>query len=419
MSNQLSSKIALAYTGTNATRPPNMFIMSRAPTPTDYQNFQLGDYWLYRVSLTANNGKLYVLLGLVANVANWALITGSSGIVEFLQGNTGLPVPPNASQVINVKGDGVGITIAGNPGTNTLTASLVGGGIATQSYATDPATGTAMPDASGKLTLAATDGLTISAAAHTVTYGVSGGGSIVTGLLTQDGHTVTPTAGVIQLSGGSNLTTTGTIGPNTATISLSGITQHSLQVGGAANALTQLGVATNGQLPIGSTGADPVLATLTAGSGVSITNAAGSITISSSVPSYTTGPFTPGLSFGGATTGITYSVQYGQYTQIGNVVFFSGGFILTNKGSAMGDALFTGLPHAIYSSDSTQTATGSSAYVTFSGGYTWLWGALIPSDTTIAINQGGSGVDVSTLTDAAFANNSAVNFTGLYFTSAT
>ena len=41
-------------------------------------------------------------------------------------------------------------------------------------------------------------------------------------------------------------------------------------------------MATNGQLPIGSTGADPVLATLTAGTGISITNGAGSITIASS-----------------------------------------------------------------------------------------------------------------------------------------
>jgi hypothetical protein len=58
------------------------------------------------------------------------------------------------------------------------------------------------------------------------------------------------------------------------------MTQHSLLLGGAnSHTINNLGVATNGQLPIGSTGADPVLATLTAGTGISITNAAGSITI--------------------------------------------------------------------------------------------------------------------------------------------
>lgn len=56
-------------------------------------------------------------------------------------------------------------------------------------------------------------------------------------------------------------------------------TAHSILLGQGTSAVTALGAATNGQLPIGSTGADPVLATLTQGSGISITNGAGSITI--------------------------------------------------------------------------------------------------------------------------------------------
>lgn len=61
------------------------------------------------------------------------------------------------------------------------------------------------------------------------------------------------------------------------------LTQYNLLMGGAnSHTITNLGSATNGQLPIGSTSASPVLATLTAGTGISITNGAGSITISSS-----------------------------------------------------------------------------------------------------------------------------------------
>ena len=56
-------------------------------------------------------------------------------------------------------------------------------------------------------------------------------------------------------------------------------TDHSLLVGSGTDPFTALGVATNGQLPIGSTGADPVLATLTEGDNITITNEAGSITI--------------------------------------------------------------------------------------------------------------------------------------------
>lgn len=50
---------------------------------------------------------------------------------------------------------------------------------------------------------------------------------------------------------------------------------------GTAAALNWLGPLTNGQLVIGSTGVAPVAATLTAGAGTSIVNAAGSVTISS------------------------------------------------------------------------------------------------------------------------------------------
>lgn len=56
-------------------------------------------------------------------------------------------------------------------------------------------------------------------------------------------------------------------------------TNHSLMIWGASNAITSLAL-TNGQLAIGSTGADPTATTITAGAGVAISNGAGSITIS-------------------------------------------------------------------------------------------------------------------------------------------
>lgn len=61
------------------------------------------------------------------------------------------------------------------------------------------------------------------------------------------------------------------------------LTDHGILLGSGTDAITPLGVATNGQLPIGSTGSDPVLATLTAGDGITITEGAGSITIESNV----------------------------------------------------------------------------------------------------------------------------------------
>lgn len=59
------------------------------------------------------------------------------------------------------------------------------------------------------------------------------------------------------------------------------LTQNAVLIGGASNDITSL-VLTDGQLAIGSTGLSPVAATLTAGTGVTITNGAGAITIEAS-----------------------------------------------------------------------------------------------------------------------------------------
>jgi hypothetical protein len=64
---------------------------------------------------------------------------------------------------------------------------------------------------------------------------------------------------------------------------LSTITDHGILLGSGTGAITPLGVATNGQIPIGSTGVDPVLATLTGDDGITVTNGAGSITLAGKV----------------------------------------------------------------------------------------------------------------------------------------
>lgn len=58
------------------------------------------------------------------------------------------------------------------------------------------------------------------------------------------------------------------------------LTQHAVLIGGASNAITST-LLTNGQLLIGNTSNDPSAATLTAGTGVSISNGAGTITVNS------------------------------------------------------------------------------------------------------------------------------------------
>jgi hypothetical protein len=58
------------------------------------------------------------------------------------------------------------------------------------------------------------------------------------------------------------------------------VTNHGIIVGGASNALSSK-VLTDGQVLIGSTGADPVAASITGGAGITVTPSAGGISIAS------------------------------------------------------------------------------------------------------------------------------------------
>lgn len=165
--------------------------------------------------------------------------------------------------------------------------------------------------------------------------------------------------------------------------------------------------------------------TLTAGAGISISNGtgtAGNPTITSlGPPTYTTGSFTPGIAFGGSAVGITYNVAStaGQYTQIGNVVFYSIRVIMTSKGAAVGAATITGLP--VLTGPAIPFCQGNlfSSFLSWDAGYTYVLVQTIPSSTTMQINENIINRNSANppLTNTAFANNTEIVSTGFYFTS--
>ena len=59
---------------------------------------------------------------------------------------------------------------------------------------------------------------------------------------------------------------------------------------------------------------------------------------------YEEGTWTPALVFGGGSSGVTYSVQIGNYTKVGNLVYAHAFFSLTAKGTSTGNADITNLP---------------------------------------------------------------------------
>lgn len=144
-----------SYVGVRATTPPQLLSADRDPNSFDV-NFIRGSFWLNTITR-----ELWRLSGfqrdnaLNINTALWVTVGNGSGTVTELTSNTGGAVLPLLGN-INTVGDGIGITGVGNPGTHTITFSLIGGGIAAQSFPTGAGVSTvsgttAVPTALGVL----------------------------------------------------------------------------------------------------------------------------------------------------------------------------------------------------------------------------------------------------------------------------
>jgi hypothetical protein len=126
----------------------------------------------------------------------------------------------------------------------------------------------------------------------------------------------------------------------------------------------------------------------------------------------------PQLAFGGVTTGITYALQTSSYVKIGRVVFVTIQLVLTSKGAAAGNASILGLPFTVINSVINNTViAGVLGTVTLGAGYTTAWLNCVANTTTADVGAGGTAVALKNLTNADFANNSSLYFTGFYFAS--
>lgn len=128
---------------------------------------------------------------------------------------------------------------------------------------------------------------------------------------------------------------------------------------------------------------------------------------------YTTGSFTPAIQFTTGSTGITYSIQQGIYTKIGNQVTIEGMVVLSNKGSSTGGLSITGLPFASNSSANIYpTITLHSSNTT--GITKSIWGLVSPNTTAVTVY-----VDDQSLTnmlDSNTTNTTTIFFSGTYIT---
>jgi hypothetical protein len=129
-----------------------------------------------------------------------------------------------------------------------------------------------------------------------------------------------------------------------------------------------------------------------------------------------TGSWTPQLVLG-STAGITYSTQQGEYTVVGNMVFYTCNIVLTSKGVTTGGGFIQGLPFTV-GGVGCDFAVGYYNNFTFIPGYTTLSFFANSGGTTITFNQSNPTTGFTTaINDSNFTNTTNLNFSGFYFTS--
>lgn len=125
--------------------------------------------------------------------------------------------------------------------------------------------------------------------------------------------------------------------------------------------------------------------------------------------------FTPVLSFGGSTTGITYSNAIGNYTLIGNTLFFNLFLQLSSKGTATGVAEVSGLPFpcAVQTIDSILNMT----VVNIPANTFQTIGTLSLGTSTISLlyEITGSPISGGSIDDTFFADTSMLRLFGFYY----
>lgn len=276
-SNSFFTNEAALYTMGFGIRPENVeipHIDTRAPSTTDVA-YPVGKRWINNssnteyalTSLSTSNGVIS---------ATWTLLGAGEGDLNTLTTADSTVVTPTSGN-INLSGSG-SITTVGSGSTATveltgLTAHdvLVGAGTSTITKVS--------PSTSGYV-------LTSNGTSSDPSFQ-----NVGVNALTVDGDSgsASPSSGTITISGGTTgLTTSGT----SATLDLTGtlivgnggtgattLTSHGVLVGAGTSAISGLTVGTNGQVLLGSTGANPAFGTLTSSTGIAFTTGAGSLAV--------------------------------------------------------------------------------------------------------------------------------------------
>jgi hypothetical protein len=311
--------------------------------------------------------------------------------------NTGVTSLSGTTNQISVSSSTGAITVS-LPNSVTISSSLTISGLTANAFLYSGTAGllTTTAPLNGQLLIGSTGAAPVSA---TLTSGTGIGIANGTGSITISNTGVTLLSGTANQISVSSATGSVTISlPSAVTIStsltISSLTANSFLYSGTGGVLTSTAAPTNGQLLIGSTGAAPTLATLTAGSGVAITNGAGSITI--------TATGTAGVStFSAGTTGLTPALA------TSDAITLAGTLSRANGGTGLSTAPTNG--QLLIGNGTTYTLNN----ITAGTGITITNGA---GTITIAASGGGGGVTTFSAGTTGFSpaspQSGAITLTG-------
>ena len=213
-------------------------------------------------------------------------INSLSGTLNVNKGGTGTTSLTDGGIIL---GSGTGaVTVTSQPSNGQLLIGATGGDPQLNSL-TAPASGISITGGSGSITFALTDdlaalealastGIAVRSGASTwVQRTIVGGSSKIT-LTNGDGVAGNPSVDADE-SAFTLDNIGGTLSVSKGGTSANSLTDHGVLVGSGTGAITPLSVGANGQVLIGSTGADPVFNSLTQpASGLTITGGVGSVT---------------------------------------------------------------------------------------------------------------------------------------------
>src|SRR3990167_4991425 len=198
--------------------------------------------------------------------------------------------------------------------------------------------GAVYPNGIGDIRLIGAVGIAIIGDPATNSLTISGAGLIHQ--INADVGAAIPAAGLIGMVGGTNIATAGA--GNTVTINLDGTTDHAVQVGNAAGALTSLAVGLTGTILTGVTGADPVWTTTTYPATIAIGEIlhGSALNVISGLAAGATGETLMGAT---ATAATGFTATTGNITAtLGDVVITAGNLTIPTTTAAVGQIIQAG-----------------------------------------------------------------------------